>query len=117
MPHVCLSTANTLRYPQGGHLWVFINWVRGFQACGCDVSWLDVVPPSTPVEKVQVATERLREALRPFGLDKRVLVGYLTEEPTSLDDNIGPFDFLFDLRYNLPNRLRKRARRSALLDI
>src|SRR4051794_26424561 len=114
---ICLSTANTLSYPQGGYLWIIINWALGFRACGCDIAWLDVVPPSMPAEAVKVATERLRNALRPFGLDTTVLVGHLTEEPTSLDDNIGSFDFFFDLRYNLPNRLRQRARRSALLDI
>jgi hypothetical protein len=117
MPHICLSTPNTLNYPQGGHLWVFINWALGFRACGCDVSWLDVVSPSTSAEEVQATTERLRQTLRPFGLDNTVLVGHLTEEPTSFDDDIGPFDLLFDLRYNLPHRLRERARRSALLDI
>ena len=91
---ICLSTANTLSYPQGGYLWVFINWALGFRACGCDIAWLDVVPPSMPAEAVKVATERLRNALRPFGLDTAVLVGHLTEEPTSLDDSIGSFDFL-----------------------
>ena len=91
---ICLSTANTLSYPQGGYLWIFINWALGFRACGCDIAWLDVVPPSMPAEAVKVATERLRNALRPFGLDTAVLVGHLTEEPTSLDDSIGSFDFL-----------------------
>ena len=40
---VCLGTSNTLRYPQGGHLWVFLNWAAGFRAQGARVIWLDVV--------------------------------------------------------------------------
>ena len=98
---LCLSTANTLSYPQGGYLWVFINWALGFRACGCDVAWLDVVPPSMPAEEVRVATDRLRNALRPFGLDTAVLVGHLTEEPASLSAETtgvsGLFPFPFPL--------------------
>src|ERR1044072_474002 len=92
--HICLSTPNTLNYPQGGHLWVFINWALGFRACGCDVAWLDVVPPSLPAEGVKVAAEGLRNGRRPCGLDTTLLVGHLAEERTSVDDSIGPFDFL-----------------------
>jgi len=43
---VCLGTSNTLRYPQGGHLWVFLNWALGFRSQGCRIIWLDVVDPN-----------------------------------------------------------------------
>ena len=54
---VCLSTANTLCYPQGGHLWVFINWALGFSACGCDVYWLDIAPPD-----IQLKGQRIEDS-------------------------------------------------------
>src|SRR5262249_40671703 len=119
---LCLSTVDTVLYPQGGHLWVFINWALGFRACGCEVYWLDVVPPDTPQEKLSSALQRLRKALTPFGLESSILVDYMSDErsstPTiSIENEVGEFDLLFDLRYDLPERLRKRARRSALLDI
>jgi hypothetical protein len=116
---VCLSTAGTLAYPQGGHLWIFINWALGFRACGCDVYWLDVVSPNIPTAELDAAIKRLQKALKPFGLDHSLLVDYLSDEggrPSSMAD-ADDFDLIFDLRYDLPDRLRRRARRSALLDI
>jgi hypothetical protein len=41
---VCLSTNQTLNYPQGGgHLWVFLNWALGLRVLGCEVIWLETV--------------------------------------------------------------------------
>ena len=100
---------------------MFINWALGFRACGCEVYWLDVVPPNTSPEELQDAIHRLKTSLKPFGLDRLILVDYLSDEvgisAISTADNFGDFDLLFDLRYNLPSRLRKRARRSAFLDM
>jgi hypothetical protein len=85
------------------------------------VYWLDVVPPNTSPEELQDAIRRLKTSLKPFELDRSILVDYLSDEvgisAISTVDNFGDFDLLFDLRYNLPSRLRKRARRSAFLDI
>ncbi|MGE5219860.1 MAG: hypothetical protein ACM3SP_22900 [Chloroflexota bacterium] len=112
-----MSTKETLSYPQGGHLWVFINWALGFRACGCEVSWLEVVPPEMSPDELSVALRRLKELLTPFGLADAVLISRLSDDPSISEDEIGPFDFLFDMRYDLPERLRNRARRSALLDM
>jgi hypothetical protein len=100
---------------------VFINWALGFRACGCDVYWLDVVQPEMKQDELHVAVQRLKEALKPFSLDQSILVDFLSDKvdlrdvATTVD--VDSFDLLFDLRYNLPERLRKRAKRSALLDI
>ena len=99
---------------------MFINWALGFRACGCEVSWLDVVPPNTPPEELQVAIQCLKKSLKPFSLDGSILVDYLSDQggrPAISTAHDGDFDLLFDFRYNLPERLRKRARRSALLDM
>src|SRR5437867_12665281 len=43
----CLAPANTMAYPNGGgHLWVYLNWVLGLRALGCQVIWLEVVDRS-----------------------------------------------------------------------
>jgi hypothetical protein len=122
---VCLSTANTLTYPQGGHLWVFINWALGFKASGCEVVWLDVAPPTMSSTELSERLLTLKTLLRPFGLD-HIAVDYLTENDCSVAlqreglpaiSDFGVFDLLFDLRYNLPSRIALQAKRSVLLDI
>jgi hypothetical protein len=122
---VCLSAAQTLEYPQGGHLWVFLNWALGFRSVGCDVTWLDVVPQSMPIAELRQRLAYLRSLLTPFGITS-IAVDYLTDDdctsvlhaaqlPTI--EQYGPFELLFDMRYNLPYRLLTHASRSALLDI
>jgi hypothetical protein len=123
---VCLSTANTLLYPQGGHLWVFINWALGLRSCGCDVTWLDVVPTSIPLDELVARYDHLRKILRPFGLDANLVVDFLSREDLRgrLDEaalpcpeSLGPFDLLVDLRYDLPGRLFATFRRKVLINI
>jgi len=123
---VCLSTANTLMYPQGGHLWVFINWALGLRACGCEVTWLDVVPPSLPLDELSARYEHLRGVLHPFTLDANLVLDFLSREQLGarLDEaalpcleSFGPFDLLVDLRYDLPERLFATFRRKVLINI
>ena len=64
---VCLSTNQTLNYPQGsGHLWVFLNWALGLRALGCEVIWLETVS-----NKESVAALNRRRGLEPDGLAER----------------------------------------------
>lgn len=122
---VCIGTANTLGYPQGGHLWVFLNWALGFRAAGArQVIWLDVAdlddPPASRRERIAL----LRTRLAPYGLSDAVAL--VTPDGKAVPDDdtgcLGPdaaaaAEFLFDLRYDLPSTLVRRFRRSALLDI
>lgn len=120
---ICLSTAKTLYYPQGGHLWVFINWALGFRAIGCEVSWLDLYEPSISQEENERYLAKLRQRLRPFGLsDSIVLTPIDGSVPTQdlgalMIDSIDGTDLMFNLRYDLPQALMPRFRRTALLDI
>jgi hypothetical protein len=122
---VCLSTANTLMYPQGGHLWVFINWALGLRACGCEVTWFDVVPTTLTSGELSAKYEQLCTALRPFGLDQNIAMDFLSEgENDRLQraavpclESFGPFDLLVDLRYNLPGHILSKFRRRVLINI
>jgi hypothetical protein len=122
---VCLGTANTLSYPQGGHLWVFLNWAAGFRAQGARIIWLDLIDPKNSAQAVRDGIALLKSRLEPFGLAGAVALvapdgksvpaecdtGCLgAEEATSAD-------LLFDLRYDLPPSLVSRFRRTAFLDI
>src|SRR5258705_9022620 len=78
MTRVCLSAPNSLTYPQGGHLWVFLNWALGFRSIGCEVVWLDVVPISMSVMELQSRLAYLRTLLSPFGIDS-IAVDFITD--------------------------------------
>ena len=82
--NVCLSTSNTLRYPQGGHLWVFINWALALRACGCDLVWLNVAPSHSTLDETVKAYRTLSDALRPFGLAEAIAVDTLAEDDATL---------------------------------
>lgn len=118
---ICLSTAKTLYYPQGGHLWVFINWAFGFRAAGCEVYWLDLYEPTLSAEENARYLTTLRDRLAPFGLADTIVLAPQDGPAQDLDaHSIGVLegaDLLFNLRYDLPERLMSLFRRSVLLDI
>jgi hypothetical protein len=123
---ICLATPNTLTFPEGGHLWVFLNWALGFQSLGHEITWLEMVTPSKESpEWVASRLQRLREHLAPFGLEQRVAI--CTDDGSTYADesalNLVPLeeaiscDVLCDHRYNLPRPVVGRFRRSMLIDI
>src|ERR1700712_649130 len=72
MTTVWLS-ANTLRYPGGGgHLWVYLNWALGLRAAGCEVVWLEGVPPGAHPDDVGPLVEGLQRRLTPFGFEAAI---------------------------------------------
>jgi hypothetical protein len=122
---VCLGTANTFRYPQGGHLWVFLNWAAGFRAQGARIVWLDMIDANDSAPAVRDGIAVLKARLEPFGLADAVALvaadgsSLPAEYDTGclgLQDAAGA-DLLFDLRYDLPPALVSRFRRTAFLDI
>ena len=120
---VCLGTSNSLEYPQGGHLWVFLNWAAGFRAHGCRILWLDVTEATDTAESLQHKIAILKSRIAPYGLaDSIVLVQpdgtplHHRTDCLSLDEAFSA-DFLFDLRYDFPESFVKQFRRTALLDI
>jgi hypothetical protein len=122
---VCVSTPNALGYPQGGHLWVFLNWCLGLEACGCEVSWLDVVDSDAPAETVRAQVLTLKDRLRDYGLADALVVGTRAGEshPGALAAGSLPSeaalsaDLLLNFRNDLSPELVGRFRRSAFLDL
>jgi hypothetical protein len=123
---VCLS-ANALRYPEGGgHLWVYLNWALGLRSAGCRVIWLEKLSSNFSAPKVREKTEMLRERLAPYGLADSVALCSSDGEPLpkevaggvlDLDAAISEADLLLNLRYGMREKVVRRFRRSALLDI
>ncbi len=122
---VCLGTSNTLNYPQGGHLWVFLNWALGFQAVGCRIIWLDVADTNDTPASLTRALGLLRQRVAPYELADAIALttpdGNAVPKEFGLDclspDDAASADLLFDLRYDFPTSLVSRFRRSAMLDI
>jgi hypothetical protein len=103
---VCLSTNQTLNYPQGGgHLWVYLNWALGLRALGCEVIWLETLSneesvralnrrhrlerdsraecPSDLVHEVQANVATLKRRLKPYGLAERLALYARSDEDLS----------------------------------
>ncbi len=122
---ICLSAPNTLGYPDGGHLWVFLNWALGFRSLGHEVVWLDVVADGDTPRCVAEMLTTLRERLHPFGLDQTIALASATGD--ALDNErqlqLVPLasaqscDVLCDHRYNLPEKIVASFRRSMMIDI
>jgi hypothetical protein len=122
---VCLS-ANSLFYPEGGgHLWVYLNWALGLRGLGCQVLWLEEAAASTPADKLQKHVASLKSHLDRYGLAEHVTLCSFIGERGSPDKSAGCLDLeaaatadlLLNFQYDMPSRVVKRFRRSALLDI
>jgi hypothetical protein len=121
---VCLL-ARTLHTPTaGGHCWVYLNWVLGLRALGCQVTWLEIVAPSTSATVLDDRIRALKSRLAPFGLSDVVALWPLdpassTSEAAAgcLDlDAAAEADLFVDMAY-APAEVLSRFRRTALLDI
>jgi hypothetical protein len=131
----------------GGHLWVFLNWALGLRALGCEVIWLETVSNEERVaalgrrrglgsdglaehasdlaDEVQANVATLKGRLEPYGLAERLALHSWSGEALPGEVAKGCLDLeaateadlLLNLRYNLPDDVVARFRRSALLDI
>jgi hypothetical protein len=122
---IVLSAPNTLGYPDGGHVWVFINWALGFRSLGHEVVWLDVTHDRDTPETVAGLLKEMRSRLAPFGLDRQIALctesgdTYTHEadcELYPLEKALGS-ELLCDHRYNLPAKIVERFKTSMLVDI
>lgn len=119
---IVLSCPNTLSYPDGGHVWVFINWALGFKSLGHDVLWLDVIKADDTDESVAGQLAKMRQRLSAFGLDESIVLctkdGKAYDAPglRTLDEAISA-DVLCNHRYDLAPSLIRAFRNSMMIDI
>ncbi len=118
---VCLLSHGP-EFPEGGYLWVFLNWALGFRALGCEVTWLMDVS-TVPEERRRTCLATLRERLDPYGVGEclRLCVfdgGATDNEINEHLETVTGVDLLLNVGlYTASAELTKRFRRSALLDI
>jgi hypothetical protein len=120
---VCVG-ANTYGYAEGGgHLWEYLNWALGLRANGCDVVWLERVPPDARRKEAATNVAALRRALEPYGLADAVALTSTDGEALPahlLDGAMSPEELDPDLFLGftyVPPPPAVRARRTGLVDI
>jgi hypothetical protein len=119
---IVLSAPNTLGYPDGGHVWVFINWALGFKSLGHEVLWLDVVKDGDSPEKNASLLEVMRARLTAVGLGDSIVLctaaGKAFDLPglRTLDEALSA-EVLCNHRYDLSPDIIKAFKHSMLVDI
>jgi hypothetical protein len=118
---VCLLS-HAPEFPEGGYLWVFLNWMLGLRALGCEVTWLMDVS-TVPEDRRRACLPNFRERLDPYGVGECLRLCVFEEGATDgglnqhLDEVTG-VDLLLNVGlYTASAELLTRFRRSALLDI
>jgi hypothetical protein len=131
-PVAVVSAYNVAAFTEGGgHFWVYMQYVLGLRACGCEVYWLERFV-STPDGARDEATIRLfLERAARFGLAGRVIM-LVGPDPTLEPDAPLEFrgldavdadavfrraDLLLNFHYAIDAKLLRRFRRTALVDI
>jgi hypothetical protein len=119
----CIAPCRVLWTPAaGGHAWVYLNWALGLQANGCEVVWLEDLPPDLdPAEAVKRVC-CLRHQMDAIGLHARIaLLNPPTEGSARLtvswEAAAEESDLFLNFYYGLPPDVVRRFRRSVLVDI
>ncbi|HZT96348.1 MAG TPA: hypothetical protein VFB34_05875 [Chloroflexota bacterium] len=117
---VCLG-ADCLYYPQGGHIWVYLNWALGLRKLGYQVIWLEQVEEGAPAHDTEDRFKVLRCVLEPYGLgDSIALCSHGSTVPTaepSVDIEVAVgSDVLLNLYPKMHSATVGRFHRTALID-
>src|SRR5215471_10862659 len=132
MGPVVLSAYNVASFPEGGgHFWVYMQYVLGLKALGCDVYWLERFFPGRHPERDEPAIATFLERMAAFGMAGRVIL-QVGPDPRKVPGarvetrgmTAGEADALFaraelllNFHYAIDPGLLARFRRTALIDI
>jgi len=132
MGPVVLSAYNVASFPEGGgHFWVYMQYVLGLKALGCEVYWLERFFPGKDPARDEQAIATFLERMAAFGMADRVilLVGPDAQKVSGArievrgmaaaeaDALFGRAEFLLNFHYAIDPALLARFRRTALVDI
>ena len=132
MGPIVLSAYNVASFPEGGgHFWVYMQYVLGLKARGCDVYWLERFFPGRHPERDEPAIATFLERMAAFGTADRVILqvgpdprkvpgarietrGMTAGEADALFESA---ELLLNFHYAIDPELLARFRRTALIDI
>lgn len=131
MTTVVISPSNVAHYPEGGgHFWVYMQYVQGLRALGCEVYWLEHFHGSGDERQDRASLRIFLDRLRRFDLADRVMIhspGGGAPFPGESDGSTitgnkaerlcERADLLLNFSYAITPDLLSRFRKSALVDI
>ena len=131
MTTVVISPSNVADYPEGGgHFWVYMQYVQGLRALGCDVYWLEHFRGSGDGQRDKDYLRIFYDRMRQFDLAENVMIHRPSQPVPFADEGFGSkffgrdaerlceqADLLLNFSYAIDPDLLSRFRRSALIDI
>ena len=138
MTTVVVSAHNVANFPEGGgHVWAYLQYVRGLQQAGCEVWWLERFRDSDDAQGDRRRLREFRRRMEPFGLADRLILytldranatkegpegneghpRYLTMSARQANEVFRRADLLLNFYYAIPPVLLARFARTALVDI
>ena len=129
---ICVATQRLLTKPElGGHTWVYLNWILGLEANGCDVIVLESIREPETADAAAERVSGLAESLRRQGSRARIALITAPEYLEHVDGDLVeiekltvPLEAAFDesellvnFYYTLEPEIVGRFRRTVLLDI
>jgi hypothetical protein len=131
MTTVVISPSNVAGFPDGGgHFWVYMQYVQGLRALGCDVYWLEHFDGTGDAQRDQNDLGVFLERMRRFDMAGKVMIDRPNRPFPTADDASGMVatakraedacagaDLLLNFSYAIDTELLSRFRRTALIDI
>lgn len=131
MPIVVILPTNVVTYPEGGgHFWVYMQYVQGLRALGCEVYWLERFQTGRSSDWDDWARSTFFDRMAHFGLEGRAILyreqdpssetpefQYLGRSRSSAEALFRRADLLLNFRYAVSPALLKKFQTTALVDI
>ncbi|UCE00234.1 MAG: hypothetical protein JSV42_05795 [Chloroflexota bacterium] len=132
MTTVVISPSNVVTFPEGGgHFWVYMQYIKGFQALGCEIYWLERFNPSGDKNRDKHALKTFYERVDQFGLagksilyssersaeDSSLTITYIGDQLSRPEEIFGRADLLLNFYYAIPPEMLAHFKRTALVDI
>jgi hypothetical protein len=123
MTTVVVSACRVASRPQiGGHFWVYFQYLHGLRRLGCDVYWLEQLPPESDPRDLAV----FFDCMERYGLRDNVILyrrgaegddEFVGVSKTNAERIMRGADLLLNFHYAIDARVLERFRRTALVDI